>query len=79
MSEFNWNHFYDELETDDPQRFPFWMFMFHEISGWIGSAFTGIIMAIFFVIVIGATLGVLAHSYPDWTFKIFQHAVCSTP
>jgi hypothetical protein len=44
---FNWNRFYDELESADPQKFPFWMFMISEISGIVGSLAVAFFTAIF--------------------------------
>jgi hypothetical protein len=79
MNKFNWNRFYDELETADPKKFPFWMWFTHEMTGFVGSlvtgAITGFLLFFFIVIMVGATLKI-AHTNPALTQKTIE-AFCS--
>jgi hypothetical protein len=76
-NKFNWNRFYDELDGADPKKFPYYMWAVHELGSIITHVITGILLAFFLLIVIGTTLRVLAHDYPDLTFKTFQSGFCT--
>jgi hypothetical protein len=43
---FNWNRFYDELETADPKKFPWWMWILHEGTGLFVHVANGIMLAV---------------------------------
>ncbi len=78
-NKFNWNRFYDELDEADPKKFPYWMWMAHEISNMVAALATGFVMAFVFLFAMGVVLGVLAHEYPAWTFLQFKNAICQAP
>ena len=77
---FNWNRFYDELESADPQKFPFWMWFTRETISLVGtlisSAIIGVLMFVWAVIFVGIFTSNIAKYHPDWTLKQFKEAVC---
>jgi len=77
MAKFNWNRFYNELEEGDPQKFPYWIWFVHELGDIFAGLMTGFIQAIVLIVIIGAFIQVFANYYPDWTFAILRHAVCT--
>jgi len=76
MSKFNWNRFYDELDEADPKKFPYWMWMVHEMGNFIGFIFSGIIMGFLIFIMACVFIKIMAKEYPDKTFTLIQTQIC---
>jgi len=75
-NKFNWNRFYDELETADPKKFPFWMWYTHEMVDFISSIITGIIITgLIGFISFNIWINILKE-HPNWTYKNIEKIIC---
>lgn len=57
MAKFNWNRFYDELETADSKKFPFWMWfgveMFSFLPRLLANFLMSLVIAFWLVFMVG--------------------------
>ena len=67
----------DTIEKADPQIVPFYQWFLREMYELLGSLVTGFFAAIVFIISMRIMIGVLTTLYPQFTFQLFQHAVCA--
>ena len=65
------------LEKANPKEVPFWYWALHEFFDMLGALAGGFVGAIAFLFAVGIVLGVLATQYPQYTFQMFQYAVCA--
>lgn len=76
-NKFNWNRFYNELESADPKNFPYHLWFVNEIQNLIGNIVSGFLMAIFFVILIISFMGVIfkyIENHPEWSANQFCYS-----
>lgn len=80
MSNFNFERFYDELETDHKKEFPFWLWFIHELNYLIGiiisSIVLGVLLYFFALIAMGVFSNFMQEKYPDQTVKMFCEQSC---